>query len=249
MEKKFILEVCVDSVESAIAAMEGGADRLELCSNLIIGGTTPSPKLFEEIKKYCAIPVNVLIRPRFGDFCYTNYEKSIIEEEVSMFQDLGANGIVAGCLLPDGSLDIDEMEMISDKAGAMEKTLHRAFDMCKNPIEVLENAVSLGMDTILTSGQRNSCMEGLNLLKQLREKAGGRIEIMAGSGVNSKNIRDIFENTGITCYHMSGKVVVDSRMKYRNKRINMGIEGFDEYKIFATSREEIEKAHSLILSI
>lgn len=247
--EKFILEACVDSVESAIAATEGGADRLELCSNLIIGGTTPSPQLFEKIKKYCSIPVNVLIRPRFGDFCYTEHEKDIIREEVSMFKDYGANGIVTGCLLPDGSLDMNEMEKIFHQATGMEITLHRAFDMCKNPMEVLENAIDLGVNTILTSGQRNSCIEGMKLLRQLKEKAGNRIDIMAGSGVNSKNIRNIYKNTGITSYHMSGKVMIESRMNYRNKNINMGIDGFDEYKIFATSKEEIEKAHSFILSM
>ena len=126
--ENFTLECCVDSVQSAIAAEKGGATRLELCSNLIIGGTSPSPSLFNQIKKYVSLPIRVLLRPRFGDFYYTNYEIDVLNDEINTFKNLGADGIVIGCLNPDGDLDIKSMEKFIYTAGDLVITLHRAFD-------------------------------------------------------------------------------------------------------------------------
>ena len=135
--QSFILEICVDSVESAVAAERGGATRLELCQNLMIGGTTPGIKLFEAVREETHIPIQVLIRPRFGDFCYTDYEWRIMKEEIRMFRDRGADGIVIGMLKPDGILDRDRMEALLEERGGMSVTLHRAFDVCKEPMETL----------------------------------------------------------------------------------------------------------------
>ena len=146
--KKYTLEVCVDSVESALAAEAGGAHRIELCGNLMIGGTTPSPKLFEEIKKTSDIKIHVLIRPRFGDFCYSEYEYSIMKEEIKMFRELGADAVVVGALNTDGTLNLNQMEGLLSEKGNMSVTLHRAFDVCANPIVVLQQAIDLGIDTI-----------------------------------------------------------------------------------------------------
>ena len=156
--KDFVLEACVDSVESALAAVKGGATRLELCSNLVIGGTTPSQWLYEEIRKESDIRIHALIRPRFGDFCYTDHEFEIIRNEVRMFRKLGAEGVVIGNLRPDGTLNMEEMEQLMDAAGDMSVTLHRALDVCRDPYETFEQAKRLGISTILTSGQKNSCL-------------------------------------------------------------------------------------------
>ena len=172
----YILEVCVDSAESALAA-KGGASRLELCQNLVIGGTTPSPKLFEVIRRQTTIPIHALIRPRFGDFCYTPYELEEIREEVAMYRELGAEGVVVGVLKEDGTMNMEAMEQLMEAADGMSVTLHRAFDVCRDPKEALEQAVSLGMNTILTSGQQNSAVKGAELLAELQRQAAGRIRI------------------------------------------------------------------------
>ena len=193
--KDYILEACVDSVESALAAAEGGATRLELCSNLIIGGTTPSPWLFKEIRKHTDIRIHALIRPRFGDFCYTDSEFAIIKQAVADFRELGAEGVVIGVLKPDGTLNMEQMKELMDAAGDMSVTLHRAFDVCVDPYETMEQAIELGIDTILTSGQKNVCTEGADLLRDLVEKSKGRITIQIGSGVSAEVIQKMYPLT------------------------------------------------------
>ena len=148
----WILEGCVDSVESAVTAWEAGAGRLELCANLMIGGTTPSLAAFRQVKRLCRVPVHVLIRPRPGDFCYTKQEFALIREEISIFRKEGADGIVIGILKPDGRLDLERMKLLMEDAQGMSVTLHRAFDVCADPYEALEQAAALGIHTILTSG-------------------------------------------------------------------------------------------------
>ena len=171
----FLLEVCADSVQSAAAAQEGGADRIELCSGLVIGGISPSPAMFREVKRRSArlyIKVRVLLRPRFGDFCYDEYEFRTIRDEVEQFRDLGADGVVIGILNPNGTLNVEQMAELVKAAGGIGVTMHRAFDLCRDPFEALEQCVSLGIDTILTSGQKSSAwVEGRELLSELAERA------------------------------------------------------------------------------
>ena len=169
----FILEACVDSVESAMAAVRGGATRLELCGSLVIGGTTPNPWLFKEIRRLSDIRIHALIRPRFGDFCYTDEEFILIKEAVKEYRCLGAEGVVIGNLNPDGTLNMEQMKVLMEEAGDMSVTLHRAFDVCADPYETMEQAISLGIDTILTSGQKNVCTLGTDLLRDLVEKSAG----------------------------------------------------------------------------
>lgn len=194
----YILEVCVDSAESALAAAKGGASRLELCQNLVIGGTTPGSKLFEVIRRQTTIPIHALIRPRFGDFCYTPYELEEIREEVAMYRELGAEGVVVGVLKEDGTMNMAAMEQLMEAADGMSVTLHRAFDVCRDPKEALEQAVSLGMNTILTSGQQNSAVKGAELLAELQRQAAGRIRIQAGGGICADAIRELYPKTGVT---------------------------------------------------
>ena len=168
-----LLEGCVDSYASGMAAFRGGADRLELCANLAIGGTTPSPSLFQQVRRDCSIPIHVLIRPRFGDFLYDPQELEEMYREIERFRDLGADGVVIGVLTPQGELDLDNMRRMIDCAGDLSVTLHRAFDMTRDPYKTLESAIALGCRTVLTSGQANSAYAGRDLLRELFHRAAG----------------------------------------------------------------------------
>ena len=159
---KYTLEICVDSVESAINAQKGGATRLELCSNLIIGGTTPTKSLFEEVRKNVNIPINVLIRPRFGDFLYSKYEIEIIKNEIRMFREMGADGIVVGILTKEGEIDLENMKSFISEAQNIPVTFHRAFDVCKNPIKAFHELKKAGIKAILTSHQAFLTNEALD---------------------------------------------------------------------------------------
>ncbi len=244
-----ILECCVDSVESAIAAKEGGADRLELCAALIIGGISPGLALFEQVKACCDLPVRVLLRPRFGDFLYTENEFQILRREVALFREAGAEGVVIGCLQTDGNLHMEQMEELMKEACDMKVTLHRAFDVCADPIKAYGQARELGIDTILTSGQKRECLMGLPLLQQLCElqKETGTPHIMAGAGVTPDVIRRFRAQTEITSYHLSAKQVVNSGMQYRKEDVPMGLPMMDEYSIFRTDSRIVAEAKKALL--
>lgn len=246
---KFVLEACVDSVESAIAASKGGADRLELCSNLIIGGTTPGLCLYKEVKKHTSIPVHILLRPRFGDFCYSEAEISIMKQEICAFKEAGADGMVLGVLKPDGTLNMEVMRELIACGDGMHITLHRAFDMCREPFEALEQAVELGVKTILTSGQQDSAVAGAELLGELVKRADGRLQIQAGAGIRAEVISPLFEKTGVQAYHMSGKITIESAMQYRNTQVFMGLPGISEYEIWRTDEARIREAANILKSL
>ena len=243
---KYILECCVDSVESAIAAEKGGANRLELCANLIIGGTSPSLALFQKVKENTNININVLLRPRFGDFLYSDYEFQILKEEVNLFREAGADGIVIGCLNADGTLDSERMEKLVEASGKMHITLHRAFDMTKDPFKSLEEAKRLGINTILTSGQRNSALEGKELIKSLIEVAGEDVEILIGSGINAQVIEEFLKESKAYSFHMSGKETLNSGMIYRNNHVSMGLPMMSEYEIWKTDYKKIYEARKVL---
>ena len=244
--KKYVLECCVDSVESAINATNGGASRIELCSNLIIGGTTPDVALVKEIRKYTDIRIHALIRPRFGDFCYTEHEMEIMKSQIRALKDAGVEGVVIGVLDEEGNLDVPKMQELIQEASGLSVTLHRAFDMCRNPFQTLEEAILLGVHTILTSGQKQSAWEGRELLAELIKIANGRIDIMAGAGIDASVIEKLIPVTGGTSYHMSGKITMDSPMKYRKTEVSMGLPSLSEYEIWRTSEEMIKKAVDIL---
>ena len=244
--KDYILECCVDSVESAVAAQAGGANRLELCANLVIGGTTPDINLFLAVREKVSIKINVLIRPRFGDFCYTGEEFGIIKKDVEMFGKYGADGVVIGVLREDGSLDTARMKELTDAAGDMSVTLHRAFDVSRDPFQTLKDAEDLHIGTILTSGQKNTCYEGRELLGQLVEKTAGKVDILVGSGVNSAQIAELAAVTKTKSFHLSGKVNVESAMTYRKEDVSMGLPLMSEYTIFRTDADEIAKVRDIL---
>ncbi len=243
---KYILECCVDSLESAIEAKIGGANRIELCSNLVIGGTTPDLNLFHLVRKHVDLKIHVLIRPRYGDFCYSDYEFEIIKKNVEMFRLAGSDGVVIGILAPDGSMDLERMKQLIEIAKGMHITLHRAFDMCKNPIKVLEQTKALGINTILTSGQKNSCIEGKELIRELVEASRGQVEILVGGGVKPEIARELLSYTKATSFHLSGKTIVDSRMVYRKENVAMGLPFLNEYEIWVTNHKKVEEVRRIL---
>ncbi len=248
-KKPYLLECCVDSPESAVAAECGGAGRLELCANLIIGGTTPTMALYEKVRKLVSLPIHVLIRPRFGDFLYSEAETDIICREIRAFAEAGADGVVVGSLRPDGALDTDSMGRFIDCARGMSVTLHRAFDMCRDPFTAWEQARRLGVHTILTSGQASSCREGLPLLQKLAELSDDHgPAIMAGGGVNADTVRELIERTAVSTFHMSGKTVLESGMAYRNPAVSMGLPGISEYQILRTDVDTVRAVSRLLNS-
>lgn len=243
-----ILEVCIDNLESAIAAQAGGADRLELCGSLVIGGITPDPTLFAQVKKHTDIPVRCMIRPRFGDFLYTKSEFKQMKESIKLYKELGADGVVFGILLPDGSLDIPRMAELIEISEGMELALHRAFDMTANKPLALEQAAELGFDTVLTSGGHNSVWEGRQMLSDL-VLLNKDIEILAGGGVTPGLIEPLWKETGVTSYHLSGRKIVDSKMLYRNPQVNMGLPTLSEYEIWQTDALIIAEAKDAMENI
>ncbi len=196
------LEVCCGDMQSVLAAKEGGADRIELCQALEVDGLTPSAEMMAEAIGL-GIPVQVLIRPREGDFVYDEAEVETMLKEIRLAKRLGANGVVIGVLKPDGSIDEETIRRLVSEATGLSITFHRAFDVCSQPAEALEQIVSLGCHRLLTSGQAPSAEQGIPLIKKLVEQSGGRLIIMPGAGVNQENARRILSETGAHEIHGS----------------------------------------------
>lgn len=234
MNKKMImdfkLEICVDNVDSAINAEVAGANRIELCDNLLEGGTTPGYGTILSARNNLNIDINVLIRPRGGDFLYTDIEYDVMRRDIELCGEAGVNGIVIGILMPDGSVDLERTAKLIELAHPMSVTFHRAFDMCSNPMNALELIIASGAARLLTSGQENKAFEGSELIKKLREKAGDRLIIMPGSGINESNISHIAKETGAKEFHVTGRKLLDSEMVFRKEGITMGgISGYPEF--------------------
>lgn len=246
MSTKSKIEICANSVESAVKAQQGGAYRVELCAGIPEGGTTPS---FGEIRIARQLlqqtKLHVIIRPRSGDFLYTPLEQEIMLHDIKVARQLGADGVVFGCLTTDGKVDMGTMKKLMNAVGEMSVTFHRAFDMCHNPQEALEQIIELGCDRILTSGQEVTAEAGIPLLKKLLEWADERIIIMPGCGINSKNIRKIAEKTGANEFHFSGRTTTESDMLYRNSKVSMGgTVKIEEYKRDVTDPDIVKAALS-----
>ena len=240
-----ILEICVDSLVSARAAIAGGADRLELCSALAIGGLTPYSALLSQIRAESDIPVRCLMRPRAGDFLYTPEEIRQMAMQIRELKEIGANGFVIGCLTADGDLDKDAMQPLIETANGSGLTLHRCIDVSRDLEKTYLEAGLLGIDTVLTSGGAGSCSAGadtIGALLQLRDTQSGP-EVLIGAGVNARVIEDFrrkFPNA--RAFHMSGKTEIESGMRFRREGIPMGIPGFDEWHIQQTSEAAVKAA-------
>jgi copper homeostasis protein len=239
-----LLEACVDSVESALAAQTGGAGRVELCADLLEGGITPSDGTVALACREPRIPVNVLIRPRGGDFCYSDVEFAVMAHDIQRARELGAAGVVIGLLDSDGTVDVPRTRDLIGLARPLSVTFHRAFDMARDPFEALETLVELGVDRILTSGQEASALEGLDLLADLVLRAGDRVIIMPGGGISERNIGKILAGCHPREVHASLRATREGRMTYRNTRCYMG--GVLRPPEFTVSRTNADRVRQLV---
>lgn len=218
---KYLFEVCANSVESCLAAQNGGAHRVELCAGISIGGTTPSYGEIITARELLQIKIHVIIRPRGGDFLYNEQEIRIMEKDIQMAHQIGVDGVVFGCLTPNGHIDISNTKRLIETAKGLSVTFHRAFDACIDPHCALEELIRLGVNRILTSGQQPTAFQGLPLITELIQKAGNRIIILPGSGINENNIRQIAQKSNAGEFHFSARENRESEMIYRNTQMSM----------------------------
>ncbi len=217
-----VLEACVDSTESAVMAVAAGAHRVELCANLVEGGTTPSVGCVERAAADVAADVMVMIRPRGGDFAYSRRELGIMARDIEAAQAAGAAGLVFGCLTPDGDIDRPAARALLQEAGALPVTFHRAFDVCREPRQALETLIDLGVERVLTSGQQPTAPQGLELIAELVTSAAGRIIVMPGVGIDAANVLQVAAATGAREFHVYTERSRDSAMRFRKDGIPMG---------------------------
>ena len=235
-----MVEVCANGVESCIAAQQGGADRVELCAGIPEGGTTPSYGEIKVARRVLSTTrLHVIIRPRGGDFLYTDLEVERMAEDIALCRDLGVDGVVFGCLKADGSIDMEKNRYLMECSQGMSVTMHRAFDRAANPEQALEDAIALGFDRILTSGQHPKAIQGADLLTRLNRQAAGRIILMAGSGVTEQNIRQLHEETGLREFHFSAREPQPSGMQYVNPNLYMGRPGANEAALDYTTARRV----------
>ncbi len=235
----YTFEICANSAESCVAAQAGGAHRVELCASMPEGGTTPSFGEIRLARKLIDIRLHVIIRPRGGDFLYTPLELDIMEEDIHMARQAGADGVVFGCLTPEGDLDMPAMRRLMKISEGMSVTFHRAFDYVRSPEQVLEHLIDLGVNRVLTSGQQPTAMQGASLLAELVRQAAGRIVIMPGCGVNEWNIAELAACTGASEFHFSARELKESKMLLRNPALSMGSSDQDEYAHPVTTAERV----------
>jgi|SRR5579872_790954 copper homeostasis protein len=241
MNNPVTVEICVDSIESAIAADNGGAHRVELCSNLAEGGTTPSTGLVEGVRQRIGANLYVLVRPRPGDFCYSEDEFEVMKRDVLAAKRLGADGVVVGILTEDGLVDVQRTRCLVELAEPMGATFHRAFDMSPDLSIALEDVIDAGVDRILTSGGEQRAEDSIATIAKLVAAAEDRIKIMVGGGIRPTNVRRVLAETRAREIHANLGVVVASPMLYRNERIAMGTIKGREYERVVVSAESVRK--------
>jgi copper homeostasis protein len=239
--QEIAVEVCAYSLFSCIAADRAGADRVELCASPYEGGTTPSTGLVKRVLSDTSIQVHAMLRPRGGDFCYDSTEKQTMLAEAADLVAAGVHGLVVGALLPNGDLDVDFLADVRRVAAGVELTCHRAIDVARDPLDVMEGLINLGFVRILSSGQKDKAMDGIDALAEMVERAAGRIQIMAGSGVNPQNCT-FFKQIGVNAVHLSARTVRNSLMEYRRPGISMGgVATISEFEVALASEEIIRQ--------
>ncbi|HYE56070.1 MAG TPA: copper homeostasis protein CutC [Chitinophagaceae bacterium] len=245
----YLIEIATSDFPSSLAAATGGADRIELCDNLSEGGTTQSYGTIRLCREKLSIALFPIIRPRGGDFLYTREEFEIMRQDVQLCRQLGCDGVVIGLLNPDGSIDTERTARLVEAAYPMEVTFHRAFDRCRDPFEALEQLISIGCSRILTSGQKPTAPEGVDLITELVKKAEDRIIIMPGSGVRAENIQQLAAATGTTEFHSSLRVKVESRMQYRHPAFANSAESYSNYSVLTEQvralKNQLDSKHAL----
>lgn len=246
MSQPVLIEVCVDSVASAVAAERGGAQRVELCSDLLEGGVTPSLGLLEAVRAKISIGINPIIRPRAGDFYYSEEEFDVMCRDVEAAKNSGADGIVLGILDPSGRVDIARTRQLIDLARPLSATFHRAFDMSADLLLSLEDVCAAGADRLLTSGGEQSCLQGIDTISQLVQAAGGRIAIMAGGSIGPENVATIIERTGVKEIHVGLASARPSPMQYRNLRVSLGKARGREYDRIEVLEENVRNLRHAI---
>jgi copper homeostasis protein len=236
-----ILEICVDAVDSAQSAERGGAQRVELCSNLLEGGVTPSAGLIAIVRKNISIALQVMVRPRGGDFCYSDDEFAAMKQDILTAKSLRADGIVLGILNLDGSIDVSRTRELVELSKPLPVTFHRAFDVVTNLIQAMEDVISTGAHRILTSGGQPSAREGVSSLANLVKASAGRVTILAGGGINHRNVCEVVEKSGVREVHAGLRTIISGRMAQTNKKISPGVTGMDESQRFVVQQENVEK--------
>lgn len=232
------IEVCAYSLADCLAAERAGAHRIELCAGRSEGGITPSIGLLWSVKKAVSVPVYVMIRPRGGDFVYAETELRVMEADILAAAQAGADGVVLGTLHPDGTIDVPTMRRLLDRAAPLPVTFHRAFDLTRDPHQGLDTLIDLGVQTVLTSGQRARAIDGIDLLRALAGQAAGRIAIMAGSGVSAANARQL-TGAGVSALHLSGSTRRDSPMQFRRAGVPMATAAMGDYERIETSEAAV----------
>lgn len=238
------LEICCGDLASVLAAKAGGASRIELCSGLSEGGLTPSHGFIKAAVESGMPRINVLIRPRTGDFLYSPDELKLMQHDISNAVTAGATGVVIGALTPDGNIDTEACSLLISAAreaspNGINITFHRAFDLSNDPMKSLEQVISLGCDCLLTSGMAENAVKGSPLIRQIVDRAAGRITIMAGAGVNPANAKDLIEATGVGAIHSTARKPIPSKMKFRRPSVSMGNPGANEYAPLSTSPDVV----------
>ncbi len=216
------MEVCVDSVQSAMTAQAAGAQRVELCDNLVEGGTTPSAGMIQLCRQHLSIGLHVLIRPRRGDFLYSDLEFEVMKQDIRVAKQLGADGVVIGILLPDGTIDVARTRELIELSRPMSVTFHRAFDLTPDPFRALDYLLDLQVDRLLTSGQQVTAPKGAELIAELRQRAGDDLILLPGGGINEQNLTALLEKTGVSEFHASAREFLESGMTFRRDDVPMG---------------------------
>ncbi len=240
------LEICVYSIESALAAQRAGADRVELCSGFAEGGLTPGAGMIRMARKYLDIECYVMIRPRGGDFCYSDTEFEQMRRDIDFAKSCKVDGVVFGMLQPNGLVNITRVRELVQLASPLKVTFHRAFDLASDPIRALEDIIVCGCHRILSSGQKKTAVEGIETIRELVQRADGRIDIMAGSGVNPANAK-LFIDAGVQALHFSAKKIKKSKMIYRNTEVPIMQSGtLTDYDLVSADEEMIRKMRDVI---
>jgi copper homeostasis protein len=227
----YIIEIATSDFLTTKSAVEGGADRIELCANLAEGGTTPSYAHIKKCREAFDIALFPIIRPRGGDFLYTKDEFEIMKNDIKLCDELGCEGIVIGLLNMDGTIDMTRTSELIELSYPLEVTFHRAFDRCKDPFTALEELIGLGCQRILTSGQKPTVSEGIDLIAELNKKADDRIVILPGSGVRKDNIKMLAEKTGCIEFHSSLRGIAKSHMQFIHPAFADSVESYSNNEI------------------
>jgi copper homeostasis protein len=238
----FKIEICVEGINGLVAAQEGGADRVELCASLLEGGLTPSMGVIRQALEVATIPFHVIIRPRGGDFLYSELEFASMLEDITALRNMNVAGVVIGCLTADGRIDESRTKALVEAARPMKVTCHRAFDMTADYAQALEALIRCGVDRVLTSGQRDTAIEGIDILKDTVRLAAGRIVVMACGALDEHNIAEVRQATGVDEMHFAALKTIKSGMAFRNPHVGMGGTAIErEYEITLTDAEAVRR--------